>query len=209
VDADFGSNEERTARQLCALSCQGANGVAYYWSVIDNRLQNAVGFRGFSATFQGTAPAREVMDFTLAGPLITCLADLQDVTQLQLIEMGGSAGAGGSTQVPFAVKILVAPAPQAAADSVDPRAAILWIRSETERTTVATVADLRRHEDWVFAIMVAAIAAIAVNAGPALIEALMFGSSLGNVKATITTPIGTVTVNKPFTAVPGIAVAVL
>jgi len=209
VNVDLDANEERARRELCALSCQGPAGVAYYWSLIDNRFENAVGFRGFSAAFLGATTAREVMDFTVQGPLISCLADLQDVTQLQAVEMSGSMGASASTQVPFDVKILVAPAPHTAAGSRNPRGAILWIRNESERTTVATVADLHHHEDWVFAIMTAAIAAVAVNSGPALIDVLMYGASVGNVKATITTPIGAVTVNKPFTAVPGLAVGIL
>jgi hypothetical protein len=210
VDTDLGPRDQRARRQLCALACQDSNGVAYYWSVIDDRAQNAVCFRGFSATFSGAVPAREVMDFTVQGPLIACLSDLQDVTQLQLIHVGGSVGPvgstdPGSTQVPFDAKILVAPAPQAARDSHNPRGVILRVANEAERTTIATVADLYRHEDWVFAILVAAIAAVAVNSGPALIDVLMYAASIGNVKATITTPIGTVAVNKPFTAVPGVA----
>jgi hypothetical protein len=207
VNVDLDANEERV-RELCALSCQGPAGVAYYWSLIDNRFENAVGFRGFSAAFIGATTAREVMDFTVQGPLISCLADLQDVTQLQAVEMSGSMGASGSTQVPFDVKIHVAPAPQTAAGSRNPRGVILRIRNETESTTVATVADLHRHEDWVFATMVAAIAAVAVNSGPALIDVLMYDSSFGNVNATITTPIGTVTVNKPFTGVAGLAAGI-
>lgn len=82
MDVDHGPEHEHAAgRELCALSCQGGYGVAYYWSLIDHRSQNAVAFRGFSAAFPGAAVAREVMDFTLAGPLISCLADLQDVTR--------------------------------------------------------------------------------------------------------------------------------
>ena len=84
------------------------------------------------------------------------------------------------------------------------RAAVLLIKNETEATTFATVAGIHRDEHWVFAILVAAIAAIAVNSGQALILRLMFDNSDGDINATISTPIGTVTVNKPFTAAPGL-----
>lgn len=208
MDVDFGAKDERAWRELCALSCQGPAGVAYYWSLIHNRFENAVGFRGFSAAFVGATTAREVMDFTVQGPLISCLADLQDVTQLQAIEMSGSMMASAPTEVPFDVKIHVAPDPHTAAGSHNPRGVILRIRNETESTTTATVADLHRHEDWVFVILVAAIAAIAVNSGPALIDVLMYDSSSGDVNVTITTPIGTVTVNKPFTGVAGLAAGI-
>jgi hypothetical protein len=206
MDGNLRPDEAHPGDQLCILSCQ-RDGVAYYWSVIDGRSRNAVGFRGFSAKFQAAAVAREVMDFTVQGPLIVCLADLQDITQVQAIDMGGSfaAPSGPPSEVPFAVKILVAPAPQAAPHSRNPHGVILSVKNETEGTTVATVADLHRDEDWVFAILVAAIAAIAVNSGPAAIEKLMFDDSIGDINATITTPIGTVTVNKPFIAAPGLA----
>jgi hypothetical protein len=190
------------------VSCQG-NGVAYYWSLIDRRARDAISFRGFSAAFPAAGVAREVMDFTLQGPLIACLSDLQDITQLQAIEMGGSAGipGGAPNQVPFDVKILVAPAPQLAPHGRSRHGAVLLVRNETEGTTVATVADLHRGEDWVFAMLTAAIAAVAVNGGPPLIDMLMYNSSMGNMKMTITTPIGTVVVNKPFMSAPGLAAA--
>ena len=71
MNVDLDANEERARRELCALSCQGPAGVAYYWSLIDNRFENAVGFRGFSAAFLGATTAREVMDFAVQGPLIS------------------------------------------------------------------------------------------------------------------------------------------
>ena len=205
MDADPGSNgAHHPSRQLCVVSCQG-DGVAYYWSVIDGRSRNSVGFRGFSATFPAQAVAREVLDFTVQGPLISLLSDLQDVTQLQAVEMGGSAGTPNQ-QLAFDARILVAPAPQLAPHGRNPHGAVLLVKNELEGTTVATVADLHRDEDWVFAIMVAAIPAVAVNGGPALTNAVVLGStSAATMKVTITTPIGTVTVNNNFTTAPGLA----
>jgi hypothetical protein len=209
LDEGRSPNCAPVGRQLCIVSCQGS-GIAYYWSVIDGRFRNAVGFRGFSVSFQGATVARELMDFTVQGPLIDCLSDLQDLSQLQEIQMGGSAGppSGGPPQVPFDAKIRVAPAPQVAPGGRNPHGAVLLVTNEREGATVATVADFHRDEDWVFALLAAAIAAVAVNGGAPLIEALMFGNSLGNLKTTITTPIGTVVVNKPFTASAGLNVAV-
>ncbi len=190
--------------QLCIVSCQGG-GLAYYWSVLDWRSRDAIGFRGFSAKFQPSPIAREVMDFTVAGPLIGCLSDLEDVAQAQAIEMGGSVAA---PPVPFDAKLLVAPAPQVSPLGRGPHGAILSIAKETEGATVATVADIRFEGDWIFAILVAAIPAVAVNGGPALANAVMFSTNLnGNLVVTITTPIGTVSVNKPFTTAPGLPAA--
>ena len=202
MDTEHSSHEARPVRQLCVLSCQG-DGVAYYWSVLDWRSRNAVGFRGFSATFQAATVARAVLDFTVRGPLISCLADLQDISQIQAIDLGGSAGAPPNL-VPFAVNVLVAPAPQVKPGGRNPHGAVLSLKNETETTTIATIADLHRDEDWVFAILVAAIAAIAVNSGPALIDILMLDSSNGDLTVSITTPIGTVALNKPFSFVPGL-----
>ena len=199
MDADLGSERARPGDQLCVVSCQG-DGVGYYWSVIDRRARDAVSFRGFSATFPAAGVAREVLNFTVQGPLITYLFDLQDVAQLQAIRMGGSAGA-----VPFDVKILVAPAPQLAPHGHHPHAAVLSVKNETEGTTIATVADLHRRDDRVFAILMAAMPVAAVNGGPALIDALINGSaSNGDLEVTITTPIGTVHVNKPYTIAQGL-----
>jgi hypothetical protein len=109
VEVDFSPNGAHRGRQLCVVSCQG-NGVAYYWSVIGGHVRDAVSFRGFSATFPAPAVARVVVDFTVQGPLIDSLADLQDVTQVQAIQMGGSLGtpSPAAKQVPFDVKILAA-----------------------------------------------------------------------------------------------------
>jgi len=191
--------------QLCVISCQG-DGIAYYWSVIDQRSRNAVGFRGYSATFPATGVARQVWDFTIQGPAIQCLSDLQDVAQVQALELSGSAGNPNTTQglVPFDAKILVAPAPFVAPGGRNAHGAILSIKKETEGITVATVADIHYDRDWVFVVLVAAIAAVAVNSGPALIERLMVDTSAGDLVATVTTPIGTLIVNKTFTAAPGL-----
>jgi hypothetical protein len=199
MDVDLGPDGAHPDHQLCVVSCQG-NGVAYYWSLIDRRARDAVSFRGFSATFPAAGVAREVLDFTVQGPLISCLSDLQDVTQLQAIRIGGSAGA-----VPFDVKILVAPAPQFASGGRNPQGAVLFVKNETEGTTVATVANLHRGDDWLFAILMAAMPVAAVNGGGALIDALIFGGAgNGDLVVTITTPIGTVHVNKPYTIAPGL-----
>jgi hypothetical protein len=189
--------------QFCVVSCQGG-GVAYYWSVLDWRSRDAIGFRGFSAKFEPSPIAREVEDFTVAGPLIGCLFDLEDRAEVQAIEMGGSVGA---PPVPFDAKLLVAPAPQVSPVGHGPDGAILSITNESEGATVATVANIRLDGNWIFAILVAAIPAVAVNGGPALAAALMDSSSAGNLVVTITTPIGTVAVNKPFTTAPGLPAA--
>jgi hypothetical protein len=202
MDMEHSPHEVRPGRQLCVLSCQG-DGVAYYWSMLDWRARNAVSFRGFSATFQATTVARAVLDFTIRGPLISCLADLQDISQVQAIDLGGSAGAPPNV-VPFAVKVLVAPAPFLAPGGRSPHGAMLSLKNEREGTTIATVSDLHRDEDWVFVVLVAAIAAIAVNSGASLIDILMFDSSTGNLTVSITTPIGTVALNKPFSFAPGL-----
>jgi hypothetical protein len=204
MDLDPGPDGARPRDQLCVVSCQG-NGVAYYWSVIDARARNAIGFRGFSAAFPATGVAREVLDFTIQGPLIPSLSDLEDVTQLQAIEIGGGAAASSGQQLAWDAKILVAPAPQLAPHGRNPHGAVLSVKNETEGTTIATIADFHRGDDWVFALLVAAIPVVAVNGGQVLIDAVIRGSmSSGNLVATITTPIGKVTVNKPFTAVPGL-----
>jgi hypothetical protein len=200
MDPDNGDSH-----QLCVISCQG-NDIAYYWSVIHWRSRNAVGFRGFSATFPVAGVAREIMDFTLQGPLIGCLADLQGVAQVQAIEMSGSAANPGTppNDIPFDVKVLVALAPQLAPGGRNPHGAILSMKNETEGGTVATIADIHYAGDYVFVLLVAAIAAVAVNGGQALIDRVMFDNSTGDLEVKITTPIGTVTVNKPFSAVPGL-----
>jgi hypothetical protein len=203
MDLDIGPNGAHPDHQLCVVSCQG-NGVAYYWSLIDRRARDAVSFRGFSATFPAAGVAREVLDFTVQGPLISCLSDLQDVTQLQAIAMGGSAGTPNQ-QLAFDAKIFVAPAPQLAPHGRNPHGAVLLVKNEVEGTTVATVANLHRGDDWVFAIMAAAIPAVAVNGGQALTDAVVLGgTSSATMKATITTPIGTVTVLNDFTTVAGL-----
>jgi hypothetical protein len=202
MDIEHSPHEVHSGRQLCVLSCQG-DGVAYYWSMLDWRARNAVSFRGFSATFQATTATRAVLDFTVRGPLISCLADLQDISQIQAIDLGGSAG-DPPNLVPFAVKALVAPAPQLAPGGRSPHGAVLLLKNEREGTTVATIAHLHRDEDWVFVVLVAAIAAIAVNSGASLIDVLMFASSNGNLTVSITTPTGTVALNKPFSFAPGL-----
>ncbi len=200
MDADLGPNGVYASRQLCVVSCQSAD-VAYYWSVIDGRERNSVGFRGFSATFPAAGPAREVLDFTVQGPLIALLSDLQDIAQVQAIQMGGSAGTPAQ-QVPFDAQILVAPAPQLAPHGRNPHGVVLRVRNETEGTTIATVANLHRGDDWVFATIAAAIPAVAVNGGGALTDTVVRGStSAATIRVRITTPMGTVTVVNDFTTV--------
>ena len=160
-------------------------------------------FRGYSAKFQAATTAREVLDFTVQGPLFSCVAGLQDVVQMQELDIGGSIGTPPNI-VPLPSEFLVAPAPQTVRGGRHPRGAVLLIRKETEGATVATIADIRRDEDWLFAILAAAIAAVAVNGGQALIDQLMYADSPGNIVATITRPIGTLTINKPFAAAPGL-----
>ncbi len=81
---------------------------------------------------------------------------------------------------------------------------MLSLKNDREGATITTIAHLHRDEDWVFVVLVAAIAAIAVNSGAALIDILMFDSSNGDLTVSITTPIGTVAVNKPFSFAPGL-----
>ena len=157
---------------------------------------------GCSAKFQPSLVEREVNDFTVAGPLIGCLVHLEDRAEAQAIEMGGSMGAAPG--VPFDAKLLVAPAPQVSPIGHSRGGAILSITNETEGTTVATVANIRPDGGWIFAILVAAIPAVAVNGGPALAAALLGLVAACDLVVTITTPIGTVTVNKPFTTAPGL-----
>ncbi len=102
MDGHLSPNEAHWDKQLCVLSCQGGD-VAYSWSLIDGRLRDAVGFRGYSAKFQAATTAREVLDFTVQGPLFSCVAGLQDVVQMQELDIGGSIGTPPNI-VPFAVK---------------------------------------------------------------------------------------------------------
>ncbi len=200
MDATLNRSGAGYGEQICVVSCQGG-GMAYSWSVLDWRSRDAIGFRGFSAKFQPSPIAREVKDFTIAGPAIGCLFGLEDWTEPQAIEMGGSMGA---PPVPFDAKLLVAPSPRAPRASRRPDAAVLSITNETQGATVATVANICSGRDWIFAILVAAIPSVAVNGGAALADALMVSSSGCNLVATITTPLGTLTINKPFTTAPGL-----
>ena len=202
MDAEASRFDVGRGEQICAVSCMG-DGAAYCWSVLDWRSRHAIGFRGFSANFSPAPVAREVIDFTLAGPLIGCLFDLECFVEPQAVEMGGSLGTAPSLLV-FEAKGLVAPSPQRSPDGVGPRDAIVSLTNDREGVTVATVADIRLRGGWIGAVLVAAIPALALSASASVVTALMFGSEAGALVVKVTTPIGTVAVNRPFTTAPGL-----
>ena len=184
--------------QLCVVLRQGG-GLAHYWSVLDWRSRDAIGFRGFSARFQPSPIAREVIDFTVAGP-IGCLSDLEDVALPQAIEMAGSVAA---PPVPLTRKLLVAPAPQVSPVGGGPHGRFVDRQGDRgghggdrRRHSLRRGSDLRhpgrRHPGR------------GDHGGPALANALTLSTnSSGNLVLTITTPIGRID-NKPFISAPGL-----
>ena len=173
--------------------------------MLEGGPRNAVTFRGFSTTFAAASAARTVSLFHLQGPVVDGFANLQDVSTIQSIELAGGLKAPSGPSLPLAVKIIVAPAPELAFDGRNPHGAVLKLTEQNETALVATIADLHREADWIFAILASAIVATTVLAG----QALLLLDGIGDANVTVTTPIGTVASFGTFTFAAGAAGIIL